>query len=86
MPTGTTVPTADRLHPRCRSARRRHGCRQVLQACRQGTVETVDGQTIPIEFESVCIHSDTRGAYELMRTSRDGLDDAGIDVRSFAVA
>lgn len=59
---------------------------KVLQACRQGTVETVDGQIIPIEFESICIHSDTRGAYELMRTSRDSLDDAGIDVRSFAVA
>uniref|UniRef100_UPI003221846B 5-oxoprolinase subunit PxpA n=1 Tax=Intrasporangium sp. TaxID=1925024 RepID=UPI003221846B len=57
---------------------------KVLQACRQGTVDTVEGNTIAIEFESVCIHSDTRGAYELMSRTRSGLDGAGIVVRSFA--
>lgn len=57
---------------------------KVLQACREGTVDTVDGTTVPIEFDSICIHSDTRGAYELMRRSRDGLDRAGVTVRSFA--
>ena len=61
---------------------------KVLQACGQGTVETVDGDTVDgpvaVEFESICIHSDTKGAYELLRRTRDGLDDAGIDVRSFA--
>jgi UPF0271 protein len=56
---------------------------KVLQACREGTVRTVDGGTVPIDFESVCIHSDTRGAYELMRGTRDGLDAGGIAVRSF---
>lgn len=56
---------------------------KVLQACREGTVRTVDGGTVPIDFESVCIHSDTRGAYELMRGTRDGLDAVGIAVRSF---
>ncbi len=57
---------------------------KVLQACGQGTVETVEGHTVAVEFESICIHSDTKGAYELMRRTRDGLDDAGIDVLSFA--
>lgn len=57
---------------------------KVLQACRTGTVDTVDGSTVPIEFESICIHSDTPGALELMRRSRDSLDEADIEVRSFA--
>lgn len=57
---------------------------KVVQACEQGTVETVDGTTVVIDFESVCIHSDTRGAYDLMRQTRDALDGAGITVRSFA--
>lgn len=57
---------------------------KVLQACRTGTVDTVDGSTVPIEFESICIHSDTPGAYELMRCSRRSLDEAGVEVRSFA--
>lgn len=57
---------------------------KVLQACREGKVATVTGATVPIDFESVCLHSDTRGAYDLMRRTRDALDDAGIVVRSFA--
>lgn len=57
---------------------------KVLQACREGKVVTVTGATVPIEFESVCIHSDTRGAYDLMRRTRDALDGDGIAVRSFA--
>lgn len=59
---------------------------KVLQACQQGTVATVTAASVPVEFESICIHSDTRGAYELMRRTRDGLDAAGIGVRSFAAA
>ncbi len=59
---------------------------KVLQACQHGTVETVEGSTVTIEFESICIHSDTRGAYELMHRSRERLDEAGIDVRSFAAS
>jgi UPF0271 protein len=57
---------------------------KVLQACQEGTVDTVDGTTIPIEFDSICLHSDTRGAYDLMRRTRDRLDEAGIEVRTFA--
>lgn len=56
---------------------------KVLQACQQGTVDTVDGTTIEIEFESICIHSDTRGAFELMSSTREALDGAGIKVVSF---
>jgi UPF0271 protein len=57
---------------------------KVLRACREGKVVTVTGSTVPIEFESVCIHSDTRGAYDLMHRTRSALTDAGIQVRSFA--
>jgi UPF0271 protein len=57
---------------------------KVLQACKQGTVDTVDGTSVPVEFESICLHSDTPGAHRLMRRTRDELDAAGIAVRSFA--
>lgn len=59
---------------------------KVLQACQNGTVDTVDGTTVTVEFESICIHSDTRGAFELMSRSREELDRAGIEVRSFVEA
>lgn len=57
---------------------------KVLQACRLGTVDTVDGSTVPVRFESICIHSDTPGAFDLIHRIRAELDAAGIEVRSFA--
>ncbi len=56
---------------------------KVLQACTEGTVYTVQGHTIPIEFESICIHSDTKGALALTQEIRKVLDQAGITVTSF---
>lgn len=51
---------------------------KVLRACQDGTVQTVDGQSIPIEFDSVCIHSDTPGALALIQTTRNALLSQGI--------
>lgn len=53
---------------------------KVLRACQQGTVQTVDGQPIAIEFDSVCIHSDTPGALALIQATRKVLSDNGIAV------
>lgn len=53
---------------------------KVLRACTDGTVQTVDGQSIAIEFDSVCIHSDTPGALGLIQTTRDALLAHGIDL------
>ncbi|MCY1341661.1 hypothetical protein D9M69_276240 [compost metagenome] len=55
---------------------------KVLRACQEGVVRTVDGQDIPIAFESVCIHSDTPGALALVQRTRARLDAAGIVVRA----
>ena len=57
---------------------------KVLQACLEGTVTTVTGSVIPVQFESICIHSDTKGAYALIAATRAALDNAGIAVVSFA--
>lgn len=53
---------------------------KVLQACTEGSVQTVDGTVLPIAFDSVCIHSDTPGALDLLRATRRALDAAGIRV------
>ncbi|WP_199053417.1 5-oxoprolinase subunit PxpA [Aquitalea sp. ASV15] len=55
---------------------------KVMLACRQGLVDTVDGQRIPIAFDSICIHSDTPGALQLIRTTRNRLLEAGITIRA----
>lgn len=55
---------------------------KVLRACREGQVRTVNGQDIPIRFDSICIHSDTPGALALVQRTRERLAAAGIAVRA----
>lgn len=59
---------------------------KVLRACEDGTVETVEGGVAHVEFDTVCIHSDTPGALDLMTAARTALDAADVAVRSFAAA
>ena len=54
--------------------------RKVLRACQEGVVQTVDGAQVAVEFESVCIHSDTPGALDLIRATRDMLIQSGIEI------
>ncbi len=55
---------------------------RVLRACLQGVVRTVEGEDLAIEFDSICLHSDTPGALALVETTRNALDDAGVKVRA----
>lgn len=53
---------------------------KVLEACVNGRVKTVEGDWLDIEFESVCIHSDTPGALGLIEATRRALAAEGITV------
>lgn len=55
---------------------------RVLRACQQGVVRTVEGEDLTIEFDSICLHSDTPGALALVEATRRALDGAGIKVRA----
>lgn len=55
---------------------------KVLMACLEGKVKTVTGNTIPIRFDSICIHSDTPGALEIISSVKMALINAGINVCS----
>lgn len=54
--------------------------RKVLRACTEGKVRTVQGRDIPIEFESICFHSDTLGALDIVREMREALVAEGIRI------
>lgn len=58
--------------------------RRVVRFATDGVVETVDGTTVPLEAESVCLHGDTPGASDLARAVRGALDAAGVEVAPFA--
>jgi len=54
---------------------------KVVRACLEGKVRTVEGVDIELGFDSVCIHSDTPGALDLIRATRKALERAGVRVR-----
>jgi len=53
---------------------------KVLRACQEGKVRTVTGNDIDIEFESICFHSDTLGALDIVLSMRELLIGAGIRI------
>lgn len=53
---------------------------RAVRACTEGKVRTVEGVDMDIDFDSICIHSDTPGALDLIAATRSALDAAGIRV------
>jgi UPF0271 protein len=49
----------------------------------EGGVEAVDGTTVQVAVESVCVHGDTPGAVELARAVRTALAAAGLGPAAF---
>jgi UPF0271 protein len=45
-------------------------------------VVAVDGSTIQLQAETICLHGDTPGAAEHARAVRRGLEAAGIQVKA----
>ncbi len=54
---------------------------RIVRACVEGKVKTVEGGDLELDFESICIHSDTPGALALIAATRSALDAAGVMVR-----
>lgn len=50
----------------------------------EGTVDTLDGGSIPLEIASLCVHGDTPGAVGMARATRDALERHGVEVLAFA--
>jgi UPF0271 protein len=48
-----------------------------------GEVVAVDGSVLPVRARSLCVHSDTPGALELVRAVRSALEAAGVRVVGF---
>ena len=53
-----------------------------LKACKTGLVKTISGKEIKIKFETICFHSDTKGALEIGRSIKKTLEDNFISICS----
>ena len=56
---------------------------RMLRLAREGVVTAIDGSTVRIEAESICVHGDSPGAVAMAREVRELLARSGVGVRSF---
>ncbi len=56
---------------------------RVVRMAKESTIETIDGQVVGVDAESVCVHGDTAGAVAIATAVRRALEDAGVTVTSF---
>ena len=56
---------------------------RVSSMVQSGRVVAVDGSTIPITVESVCVHGDSPGAVEIATAVRDRLVGEGVELAAF---
>ena len=54
--------------------------RKVVRACTDGRVTAVSGRDVEVPFESICFHSDTLGALDIVRHMREALIAKGIRI------
>jgi UPF0271 protein len=57
---------------------------RMLRLAREGVVTAIDGSTVAIAADSICVHGDTPGSVEMARQVRATLEQAGVAVRAFA--
>ena len=58
--------------------------RQAVSLARDGNVQCLDGSTIPVRADTLCIHGDTPGAAEAARAVREALEKEGVAILACA--
>ena len=57
---------------------------RIKQLIESGTITTIDGKILELEYDSICVHGDTPGALEMIRTIRGILADHDVAIRPMA--
>ena len=55
---------------------------RVARAVRDGVVQTIDGAELHVAVQTICVHSDTPGAADLLRAVRSALTEVGVRIRN----
>jgi 5-oxoprolinase (ATP-hydrolysing) subunit A len=59
---------------------------RMLRFAEEGVITAIDGSTVRVEAESICVHGDSPGAVAMARELKARLQRAGVVVRSFVDA
>jgi UPF0271 protein len=57
---------------------------RALNMAREGKVTAVDGSEIDLVAQTICVHGDTPGAVEMVRTIRELLESEGVEIKPMA--
>lgn len=57
--------------------------RRVLRLVQDGTIDAIDGSTVHVDAESVCVHGDSPGAVDMALAVQKILSDNDIDITAF---
>ena len=60
--------------------------RRVVELVTSGRITAVDGSTVRVEADSVCVHGDSPGAVVMVEQVRASLVEAGVEVTAFVEA
>lgn len=75
------------LVPRWENGSVLHDPEEIVERCvgmvRDGRITAADGTVLEFAAQTVCVHGDTPGAVEIARTLREGLLEAGVELKSF---
>jgi len=58
---------------------------RALRMVRDQAVEAIDGSTVPLIVDTICVHGDTPGAAELAARIRAAFEDARIEVKAIGL-
>lgn len=59
-------------------------CHRMLQLIQHGTITAIDGSTITLHAQSICVHGDSPGAVAIAQNLKSQLIAAGIEIKPFA--
>jgi UPF0271 protein len=54
----------------------------VLQMVKQGTVTSINGKTVPVSADTICIHGDGAHAVEFAKAIHDALKENDIEIKA----
>ncbi|MFM8956718.1 MAG: 5-oxoprolinase subunit PxpA [Actinomycetota bacterium] len=74
---GQLVP---RSHTQALAMSPREVYERVARAVRDGVVQTIDGAELHVAVQTICVHSDTPGAADLLRAVRSALTEVGVRI------
>jgi 5-oxoprolinase (ATP-hydrolysing) subunit A len=56
---------------------------RVVKMVKDHSVISIDGQEVPIQAQTICVHGDTPGAVDMVKAIRGALEREGIQLRPF---